>query len=99
MVKVWFGELKATWKDGSEHSWHGREKDWEFRQQHSIPTDAAGDLMPKDQKAEMVRRLLYWADDVGVPNNSQIREILAGLMRTLTQEWMIDSKSEWNGRH
>ena len=51
--------------------------------------------MPKDQKAEMVRRLLYWADDVGVPNNSQIREILAGLMRTLTQEWMTDTKSAW----
>ena len=89
--------VKVTWEDGSEHVWHHRsgEEDASWREEHNIPTEAMWDVMHPDEKVETTNRLLKWADEVGVPNNSQIREILGGLVRTLTEEWMQDSGSAW----
>ena len=88
-------EFEVTWKDGSVHPWHCREPDLEFRQKHGIPTNASWDLQSRTEKGKVVSGLLHWADRVGVPSNSQIREILGGLVRILTQEWMEHTASTW----
>ena len=89
--------VKVTWGDGSEHVWHHRsgEEDASWREEHNIPTEAMWDVMRPDVKPKTLSRLLTWADEVGVPNNSQIREVLGGLVRILTEEWMLPMKSQW----
>ena len=89
--------VKVTWGNGSEHDWHHRsgEEHHYWREEHNIPTEAMWDVMRPDEKAETTNRLLKWADEVGVPNNSQIREVLGGLVRKLAEEWMLDCKSQW----
>ena len=87
--------VKVVWADGSEKFWHNRDNDLDLRKEYDIPTEAMWELMMPLEKIESLSRLLLWADNVGVPNNSQIREMLGGFVRTLSQEMIRDSQSEW----
>ena len=77
------------------HDWFCRKDDKKLREKFQIPTPEEWDKMHLDVKAHTVNDRLHWADEAGVPHNSQIREILGGMVRTLTEEWMTASKANW----
>ena len=88
-------KIKVVWKNGSEKMWYKRDDDLDLRKEYDIPTESEWKIMQLAAKVENLNRLLSWADLAGVPNNSQVREILGGFVTSLSQAMIQDSDSEW----
>lgn len=82
---------------GEKHQWGRQDPDHDLRAKYKIPTDTAFDqLNSKDQKST-VSKLLTWADFGGVPNNSQIREMLGCLTLKAADSMLRETQTKWTG--
>ena len=52
-------------------------------------------LMSLEEKNSRISALLTWAEAQKIPSNSQIQEILAGLVRTAADHMLKDADQKW----
>ena len=80
---------------GQTHQWGKSKNPTALRIQNQIPTSGQFVVMPLATKQVRLNNALRKADQKQIPSNSEIREILAGLVRDFAHEKVQSVEADW----